>query len=62
MEEWCGVAQYGAPLACLLAAACLRRLAVRQAQLRFSARHHREVFPTERTKDEEMVESSANGD
>ncbi len=31
-----------------------RRLAVRQARVRFSARHHREVFPTERTSDVEM--------
>ncbi len=31
-----------------------RRLAVRQARVRFSARHHREVFPTELTSDEEM--------
>ncbi len=31
-----------------------RRLAVRQARVRFSARHHREVFPTEHTSDEEM--------
>jgi hypothetical protein len=40
---WCGVAQLVA-----------RRLAVRQAQVRFSARNHREVFPTEQTSDEEM--------
>ncbi len=40
---WCGVAQLVA-----------RRLAVRQARVRFSARHHREVFPTELTSDEEM--------
>jgi hypothetical protein len=40
---WCGVAQLVA-----------RRLAVRQARVRFSARHHREVFPTEHTSDEEM--------
>ena len=32
--RWCGVAQLVA-----------RRLAVRQARVRFSARHHREVFP-----------------
>jgi hypothetical protein len=31
-----------------------RRLAVRQARVPFSARHHREVFPTELTCDEEM--------
>jgi hypothetical protein len=39
----CGVAQLVA-----------RRLAVWQARVRFSARHHREVFPTEHTSDEEM--------
>jgi hypothetical protein len=31
-----------------------RRLAVRQARVRFSARHLREVFPSELTSDEEM--------
>jgi hypothetical protein len=45
---WCGVA--------LLAA---RRLAVRQARVRFSGRHHRAVFPTEHTSDEEMERSSS---
>jgi hypothetical protein len=40
---WCGVAQLVA-----------RRLAGRQARVRFSARHHKEVFPTELTSDEEM--------
>ncbi len=40
---WCGVAQL---------AAC--RLAVRQARVWFSARHHREVVPTEHTSDEDM--------
>ncbi len=40
---WCGVAQLVA-----------RRLAVRQARVRISARHHREVFPTEHRSDEEM--------
>jgi hypothetical protein len=40
---WCGVAQLVA-----------RRLAVRQARVRFSARHHREVIPTEHKSDEEM--------
>ncbi len=39
----CGVAQLAA-----------RRLAVRQARVRFPARHHREVFPTEHTSDEDM--------
>jgi hypothetical protein len=40
---WCGVAQL-----------VVRRLAVRQARVRFSARHHGEGFPTELTSDEEM--------
>jgi hypothetical protein len=40
---WCSVAQLVA-----------RRLAVRQARVQFSALHHREVFPTELTSDEEM--------
>ncbi len=40
---WCGVAQLVA-----------RRLAVRQARVRFSARHHREGLPTELSSDEEM--------
>jgi hypothetical protein len=34
-----------------------RRLAVRQARVRFSARHHREVFPTELTSDDDMERS-----
>jgi hypothetical protein len=42
-KKWCGVAQFGA-----------RRLAVRQARVRFSARHHREVYHSELTSDEEM--------
>jgi hypothetical protein len=40
---WCGVAQLVA-----------RLLAVRQARVQFSARHRREVFPTEHASDEEM--------
>jgi hypothetical protein len=32
----------------------VRRLAVRQARIRFSALHTREVFPSELTSDEEM--------
>ncbi len=40
---WCGVTQL-----------VTRRLAVRQARVRFSARHHRKAFPTELTSDEEM--------
>ncbi len=71
---WCGVAQYGAawpshgaawpsmvrrgPVWCGVAQLVARRLAVRQARVRFSARHHREVFPTEQTSGEEME----NGD
>ncbi len=42
-SEWGGVAQLAA-----------RRLAVRQARVRFSARLHREVSPTEHTSDEDM--------
>jgi hypothetical protein len=42
-SEWGGVAQLVG-----------RRLAVRQARVRFSARHLREVYPTEQTSDEEM--------
>ncbi len=42
-DLWCHVAQ-------LIA----RRLAERQARVRFSARHHRGAFPTEHTSDEEM--------
>ncbi len=47
---WCGVAQLWCGVAQLVA----RRLAVRQALVRFSARHHREAFPTELSSDEEM--------
>ncbi len=32
----------------------MRRLAVRQARVRFSARHLREAFPAELTSDEDM--------
>jgi hypothetical protein len=39
-----------------------RRLAVRQARVRFSARHHREVFPTELTNNEQMKRGPVNGD
>jgi hypothetical protein len=46
----CGVAQLWCGMAQLVA----RRLAVRQARVRFSARHHREVFPTDLSSDEEM--------
>ncbi len=40
---WCGVAQLVG-----------RLLAVRHARVRFSAQHHREVFPIELTSDDEM--------
>jgi hypothetical protein len=43
LSSWCGVAQL-----------IVRQLAVRQDQVRFSARHHRKVFPTELASDEEM--------
>jgi hypothetical protein len=42
-SAWRGVAQFTA-----------RRLVEGQARVRFSARHHREVFPTELTSDEDM--------
>ncbi len=60
---WCGVAQYGVAwlsmvrrgsVWCGVAQLVARRLAVRQARVRFSAWHHREVFPTELKSDEEM--------
>ncbi len=47
---WCGVAQFWCGVAQLVA----RRLAGRLSRVRFSARHHRKVFPTELTCDEEM--------
>jgi hypothetical protein len=43
-QSGCGVAQL-----------VVRRLAVRQAQVRFSARHPKEVFSTELTINEEMA-------
>ena len=48
---WCGVAQLVA-----------RRLAVRQARVRFSARHHREVPPLSKQAMKKWREASANGD
>ena len=53
---WCGVAHYGAAWlsGCGVAQLVARRLAVRQARVRISARHHREVCPTEHRSDEEM--------
>jgi hypothetical protein len=47
----CGVAQLVA-----------RRLAVRQARVRFSARHHREVLPLSKQAMKKWREASANGD
>jgi hypothetical protein len=46
---WCGVAQLVA-----------RRLAGRQARVRFPARHHMEVFPTEPQAMRRWREASAN--
>ncbi len=46
---WCGVAQLVA-----------RRLAGRQARVRFPARHHREVFPTEPQAMKRWREALAN--
>jgi hypothetical protein len=60
---WCGAAQYGAArlnmvrrgsIWCGAAQLVARRLAVRQARVRFSARHHREAFPLSLQSDEEM--------
>ncbi len=54
---WCSMAQYGAAwhiLWCSVAQLVARRLAGRQTRVRFLARHHREVCPTELTGDEEM--------
>jgi hypothetical protein len=47
---WCG----GAQLWCGVAQLVARQLAVRQVRVRFSAWHHKDVFPTELTSDEEM--------
>jgi hypothetical protein len=47
---WCSVAQLVA-----------RGLAVRQARVRFSARHHSEGLPTELSNDAEMERGPANG-
>jgi hypothetical protein len=49
-QLWCGVAQ----LWCGVAQLAGRQLAVRQARVRFSVRHHREVISTEHTSDDEM--------
>ncbi len=56
---WCGVAQLiccgvAQLIWCGVAQLVALRLAVRQARVRFPARHHREVFPTEHKSDEEM--------
>jgi hypothetical protein len=52
----CGVAKRvrRSSAGCGVGQLVLRRLAVRQARVRFSVRHHREGFPTELTSDEEM--------
>ncbi len=47
---WRGVAQLWCGMALLVEC----RLVVRQARVRFLAQHHRKVFPTELTADEEM--------
>ncbi len=49
-QSWCGVAKFW----CGVAKLVTLRLAERQARVRFSARHHREVFPTELTSDDDM--------
>jgi len=49
-QLWGGVAQLWGGVAPLAA----RRLAVRQARVRFSARPHREVSTTEHTSDEDI--------
>ncbi len=56
-QSWCGVAQLWCSVAqlwCGVAQLVARRLAGRQALVRFSARHHREVFPTEHKCNEDM--------
>ncbi len=55
-SEWCGVAQLWCGVAQLVA----RRLAGRQARVRFPARHHREVFPTEPKAMRRWREASTN--
>ena len=55
---WCGAAQIWCGAAQLVA----RRLAVRQARVRFSARHHREVHPLSKQAMKKWREASANGD
>jgi hypothetical protein len=54
---WCGMAQtmvWRGSIWCGVAQLFSRRLTERQARVLFSPRHHREVFPTELTSDEEM--------
>jgi hypothetical protein len=59
-HRWCGVAQYGAAWHSMVrrGTVMVRRGTVGSAsaccKVRFSARHHREVFPTEHTSYEEM--------
>jgi hypothetical protein len=66
---WCGVAQYGAAwlsmvrrgsVWCGVAQLIARQLAGRQARVRFPARHHREVIPTEPQAMRRWREASAN--
>jgi hypothetical protein len=53
---WCGVAQFGTAWLSIVQRGSVSSAqhAVRQARVRFLARHHREVFPTELTSDEEL--------
>ncbi len=63
MNKWCGMAQYGEAWLsmvrhgsewCGVAQLVACQPAVRQARVRFSARHHREIIPTEHTSGDEM--------
>ncbi len=53
---WLSMVRHGS-VCCGVAQLVARRLAERQARVRFSARHHREAFPTELSSDEEMEEA-----
>ncbi len=68
-QLWCGVAQNGAAWLSKVrrgsvmvrrGSVVASRLAVRQARVRISPRHHREVFPTELTSDEESPFAEAS--
>jgi hypothetical protein len=52
----CGVARTG----CGVGQLVVCRFAVRQARVRFSARHPRKLFPNELTSDEEMERNRGN--